>query len=139
KVIYEDKSNGYNPTYTYQEDKNDYTTSAGGEQTVEKSDSTPIEVSNLFVIEAPHEVFDDEGRRKIDLDKGGDAYLFQGGKQKKEKWEKKDGYIIPTEDGKPVGLLSGKTWENVVLANPDLAQAVELFTEAKRCIVIETR
>jgi len=129
QVSYSANSNAYNPTYSYQEDKNVYTRSAGGEQTVEKSDSTPIEVSNLFVIEAPHEVFDDEGRRKIDLDNGGDAYLFQGGKQKKVQWEKKDGQIIPVEDGEPVGFLPGKTWVNVVPENPGLSQAVEVFNE----------
>ncbi|HIS29099.1 MAG TPA: DUF3048 domain-containing protein [Candidatus Avamphibacillus intestinigallinarum] len=129
QVKYSANSDAYNPVYSYQKDQNIYTRSAADEQTVEKSDSTPIEVTNLFVIEAPHEVFDDEGRRKIDLDNGGDAYLFQGGKQKKVKWEKKDGYIIPTEDGKPVGFLPGKTWVNVVPENPGLAQAVEVFNE----------
>ena len=129
QVKYSANSDAYNPVYSYQKDQNIYTRSAADEQTIENSDSTPIEVTNLFVIEAPHEVFDDEGRRKIDLDNGGDAYLFQGGKQKKVKWEKKDGYIIPTEDGKPVGFLPGKTWVNVVPENPGLAQAVEVFNE----------
>src|SRR5699024_10201939 len=129
QVSYSANSNAYNPTYSYQEDKNVYTRSAGGEQTVEKSDSTPIEVSNLFVIEAPHEVFDDEGRRKIDLDNGGDAYLLKVGKQKKVQAENRDGQIIPVEDGDPFAFLPGKTCVNVVPENPGLSEAVQVFNE----------
>ncbi|HLR79266.1 MAG TPA: DUF3048 domain-containing protein [Bacillota bacterium] len=110
--------------YNYDESTEMYTRANNGEETVEYDSHDPIEVDNVFVIEAHHEVMDDEGRRTIDLESGGNAYLIQKGKVNTVQWERQDGKLIPVKDGDPLGFVPGKTWVNVVPANPGLEQSV---------------
>src|SRR5699024_3354837 len=68
--------------YNYDESTAMYTRANNGEKTVEYDSHDPIEDDNVFVLEAHHEVMDDEGRRTIDRGSGGNAYLIQKGKVK---------------------------------------------------------
>lgn len=96
------------------------------EQTVEMDTGTPIEVKNVFIIEAFHQVIDDQGRRAIDLDSGGNAYLLQDGKVQQLQWENEGGRLIPVKDGKKIGFVPGKTWINVVPTNPSIEESVTI-------------
>lgn len=97
---------------------------SNGEQTVELDGDEPVEVDNVFVVEAEHTVFDDEGRRKINLDRGGKAFLFQKGTVQVLEWENQNGRIVPVKDGRVVGFVPGKTWINIVPTNPGMKQSV---------------
>lgn len=104
--------------YKYDADSEKYIRISDGEQTVDLETEIPIELDNIFVIEADHEVVDDEGRRAIDLESGGFGYLFQKGKSQQVEWKNDKGYLIPIKDQEPVPFVPGKTWVNVVQTNP---------------------
>lgn len=115
-----------NTSYEYDEEAEKYKRFSDGEQTVEAEVQTPILLDNLLIIEAPHKVIDNEGRRNIDLTAGGKGYLLQKGKVNKIQWVNKNGRIVPMIDGTEAGLITGKTWVNVVPADPGLEATVTL-------------
>ncbi|AXI08199.1 DUF3048 domain-containing protein [Oceanobacillus sp. 143] len=96
------------------------------EQTVERETGEPIQVDNVFIVEAYHEVIDDAGRRSIDFKSGGNAYLLQKGKQQKVQWENRDGRIVPVLNNQLIGFVPGKTWINVVPTNPGIQQSITI-------------
>lgn len=115
--------------YAYDEQTETLTRYEDQEQTVELNTEDPIAVDNLFIVEANHEVIDDEGRRDIDLQSGGNAYLIQKGQLQKVEWKNEEGRIIPVKDGQPVGFLKGKTWVNVVPSTPGMEQSITIMNE----------
>ncbi|SER64019.1 Protein of unknown function [Gracilibacillus ureilyticus] len=117
----------YTVRYVYDENADQYVRYSDGEQTVEYSENTPIEISNVLILETAHQVVDDVGRREIDMESGGDALLLQKGKVQNVQWERIDGRIIPTIDGEVVPLVPGKTWVNVIPENPGIEGVI--FTE----------
>ncbi len=90
-----------------------------GEKTIELESEKPIQVANVFIIEADHEVKDKEQRRDIDLTSGGKAYLLQHGKAQTLEWENRAGRIVPVKDGQVVPFVPGQTWINVVQTVPE--------------------
>lgn len=120
-------SSAYNTSYEYDEEADKYKRYSDGEQTVEAKNQTPILLDNLLIIEAPHKVIDNEGRRSIDLSAGGNGYLLQKGKVNKTQWANENGRIVPLIDGAEAGLIAGKTWVNVV---PSLDTTVTLKAQS---------
>lgn len=116
--------------YVYDQTSEKYLRFENQSQTVELNSEVPIQVDNLFVVETYHEVIDDEGRRRVDLQASGQAYLFQKGKVQQLEWKNENGRIIPVKDGEPVGFVPGKTWINVVPSNPRLESSV-LFSDGQ--------
>lgn len=112
--------------YDYDEETERYYRSSDGEPTVELNTEEPIYADNVFIVEAYHEVIDSEGRRAIDLNSGGKAYLIQKGKVQDVEWKNDDGRITPVKDGKTVGFVPGKTWINVVPSSPGLDRSVSI-------------
>lgn len=112
--------------FDYDSENETYFRSSDNEPTVELNSEEPITADNVFIIEAKHEVMDDEGRRAIDLDSGGNALLIQKGQAKEVDWENDDGKIIPTKDGETIGFVPGKTWINVIPVDPGIGQSVTL-------------
>lgn len=129
EVIYSDSYSFANVQYDYDQDSGSYTRSSGGEKTVELHTEVPIEVENVLIVETSHQVIDDAGRREIDLESGGNAYLLQKGLINKVNWENHDGRIIPIKDGQEIGFIPGQTWINVIPTNPGLDQAVKISNE----------
>ncbi|QKY71475.1 DUF3048 domain-containing protein [Lentibacillus sp. CBA3610] len=119
----------YTVEYIYDSSSEKYTRYSDGEKTVELNSGEPITTDNILIVETPHQVIDDAGRRSIDLTSGGNAYLVQKGKVREVQWEKRDGRIIPVQDGEPVQLVQGKTWINVVPSNPGISQSVTLSNQ----------
>lgn len=107
-------SSGANVHFTYDETIDAYHRYDNDQQTVELSSEVPIAVNNVFIVETEHRVIDNEGRRFIDLDSGGKAYLLQGGYVQTLEWENRDGRIIPVKDGEVVPFVPGKTWINFI-------------------------
>jgi len=112
--------------YEYDEDDKHYYRSSDGEPTVELNTEEQIYADNVFIVEAQHEVIDDEGRRAIDFESGGNAYLMQKGKMQEVEWENVDGKMTPVKEGEPIGFVPGKTWVNVVPSSPGLDHSVSI-------------
>lgn len=119
KVAYSQDPN-FIAEYHYDSGQEKYTRSSGGAETVEYDTENPVLLDNIIIIEAAHTIKDSEGRRGIDLDTGGRAYVFQKGIMQKLEWKSEDGRILPFQNGKPMKLVPGKTWINIV---PELTMA----------------
>lgn len=113
KVAYSQDSS-FIAEYHYDPQDDTYTRSSGGAATVEYENDNPVLVDNVIVIEAAHTIKDSEGRRGIDLDSGGKAYVFQKGIAQEAEWKNEDGRILPYINGEPIKLMPGKTWINIV-------------------------
>jgi hypothetical protein len=99
---------------------------SGAEQTVDLDTKEPVLLDNIFIIETKHEFIDSYGRRAIDFESGGNAYLLQKGKVNQVEWKNKNGEIIPVKNGEELALVPGKTWVNVVPTKPGLQKIVSL-------------
>jgi hypothetical protein len=97
---------------------------SGGAQTVDLDTNDPVLIDNILIVEAVHKVIDSYGRRDIDLESGGKAYLLQMGKMNEVEWANKNGRIVPVKNGKEIPLVQGRTWVNVVPVNPGLQKMV---------------
>lgn len=118
-------------SYHYDTDEESFMRSSDGEKTEELETEEQIGADNVFIVEAHHEVIDDEGRRDVDLEEGGDGYLLQKGNVQKVEWENEDGRIVPMKDGDPVPFVPGQTWVNVVPADPGLDSAVSISEDGE--------
>lgn len=126
KILYPGRKEPESVEYKYVESNGNYIRYDAQEQTVELETEDPIELDNIFIIEAHHEVIDDEGRRSINLNDGGKAQLIQKGIVQDLEWENVNGRIIPVKDGEEVGFVNGKTWINVVPTSPGIDQIVSI-------------
>ncbi|MDC3414192.1 DUF3048 domain-containing protein [Aquibacillus sp. 3ASR75-11] len=113
-------------TYQYDSSSQQYVRYSDGSKTVELETEEAVSVDNVFIVETRHEVIDDAGRRSVDLQSGGNAYLLQKGKLEKLQWRNEEGRIVPYKDGQPVGFVPGKTWVNVIPEDPGLNGAVTI-------------
>ncbi|MEN1969596.1 DUF3048 domain-containing protein [Lentibacillus sp. N15] len=112
--------------FDYDTDNEKYIRFSDREKTVELDTNEPIQVDNVFIVETAHKIIDDEGRRAVDIESGGDALLVQKGHVQQVQWENIDGRIIPVKNGDPVGLVPGKTWINVIPEQPGIHDAVTI-------------
>ncbi|WP_339165480.1 DUF3048 domain-containing protein [Siminovitchia sp. FSL W7-1587] len=104
--------------FSYDANKEKYTRSTGEVEMVEYETNEPVLFDNVIVVEAAHHVADEQGRKEIALESGGEAYVLQHGIKKEAEWRNEDGRIVPYEDGRPVKLVPGKTWISIV---PEMA------------------
>ncbi|CRK82414.1 DUF3048 domain-containing protein [Neobacillus massiliamazoniensis] len=95
-----------------------------GKQTIDFDTNEPVLLDNIFIIDAKHQVIDNDGRREIDLKSGGRGYLVQKGKVNAVDWANQNGRIVPMKNGVEVPLVQGHTWVNVVPTNPGLEKSV---------------
>ncbi|MCM3176280.1 DUF3048 domain-containing protein [Cytobacillus horneckiae] len=123
-IAYSTKNPAFNVSYEYDESTRQYKRASNDEWTVDYDSGAPVLLSNILIIEAPHETLDADGRRDIDLTSGGKGYLIQRGRMSEVNWTNKEGRILPVVDGKEQGLVSGKTWINVIPADPGLESSV---------------
>lgn len=107
-----DSSGAYRAEYRYNQNGY-YTRFQAGEQTIDYETEQEVQLQNILIVEAEHQVMDDKGRRKIDFTSGGNGYLLQNGVMQEVEWKYEDGMIIPSKGG----FVPGKTWINFV---PDL-------------------
>ncbi|RIW33958.1 DUF3048 domain-containing protein [Bacillus salacetis] len=116
KVSYFDNPS-FSPVYEYDQETGKYSRISDGEPMADYETGDLVQLDNVFIVEAPHRIIDDYGRRIIDLESGGNAYLLQRGKLVKVQWENKDGRIVPAGDA---AFAPGKTWINIIPDNPGL-------------------
>lgn len=117
-------NNLFDAVYQYDSKLGRYKRFSDGEQTVDLETKQPILLDNIFIIEAVHQVMDSKGRRNIDLESGGRAYLLQKGKVNEVEWKNVNGRIVPFKNGEEIPFVQGKTWVNVVPTNPGLQKLV---------------
>lgn len=112
---------GSEPIVEFEYDKTNetYTRIDDGETMVELESEKPIEMSNVLIVEADHEVIDDENRRSIDTESGGQAVLLRQGKATELEWENQDGRIVPVKDGEVEPFVPGQTWIIFIQTTPE--------------------
>lgn len=112
--------------FEYDTNSKKYSRYSDGEKTVDLETNTPIELSNVFIVEVPHRIIDDYGRRALDLEAGGKAYLLQRGALQEISWKNVEGRILPFKDNEEVPFVKGKTWINIVPTSPGINETVDL-------------
>lgn len=105
--------------FEYDEANETYTRIDDGETTVELESEKPIEMNNVLIVEADHQVIDDENRRAIDTESGGQAVLLRQGTATELEWENRDGRIVPVKDGEVEPFVPGQTWVIFIQATPE--------------------
>ncbi|WP_052461711.1 DUF3048 domain-containing protein [Sporosarcina koreensis] len=113
-VVVGQKDPNFTSTYTFDPEAHTYMREVNGILTTDKADDTTITPANIFVIEAPYDTIDSEGRQSLDLSKGGPAILFQNGVALDTEWKVLDGVIMPVQHGVPAKLVPGQTWVHIV-------------------------
>lgn len=126
RIVY---SNSYSTSFKYVEDSEMYQRYTNGEKSLDRETEKPIMVDNIIIIEAPHRVVDNAGRRDINLQGNGRGLLFQKGIVQQIKWENVEGRITPFINGQEVGLVPGRTWVNVVPTSPGLEKMISFSNQ----------
>lgn len=123
-VSYYNNSN-FTVTYEYDADLGKYKRYTNGVQTKSEESGNPVLLNNVFIVETGHQIVDSSGRRNINLDSGGKAYLLQKGFIREVEWMNENNRILPVMNGSKVGFVPGKTWINFVPTNPGLTGFVK--------------
>lgn len=121
-----DGNPSYTSSYKYDATTRTYTRSISGEETIDKETNTPIAISNILVLEADHQVVDDQGRLMVDVGSGGNATIFQQGKWVSMTWQDVDGRMVPMQDGTPAELTPGLSWIHIIPAAKGFEEAVTI-------------
>ncbi|NMO97438.1 DUF3048 domain-containing protein [Paenibacillus lemnae] len=109
----------YSVGYTYDDSSQTYKRSINNQPHIDLNDRSVLEAANVVVLGADHRVLDDVGRLSIDLQRGGEAMLFQRGQVIRGEWIHKSGDVIRfVKDGKEVPFYPGTTYFNVVPNSP---------------------
>ena len=106
--------------FTYNEENGKYKRTISGEDYIDKETGKAIQVDNVLVQKVSSKVLDQKGRLEIDMCKGGEALLFNGGVVVKGTWSRKDldsRTIFKDENGEEFKLMPGKTWVEVTDQN----------------------
>jgi hypothetical protein len=114
----------FDVVYEYNQDEGKYERYSNGEQTVDYDTEDPVLLENILIAETPHRIIDSAGRREIDFQSGGHAYLIQEGKLREVQWKNDEGRILPYENGKQIPLRKGSTWINIIPSSPGLSGSV---------------
>lgn len=78
----------YQVSYRYDAGQERYLRSVNGEPHTDLNDGKQLAAANVIVMEAPHKVLDNVGRRSVDLSGSGKAMLFQRGKGREVEWRR---------------------------------------------------
>lgn len=117
----------YKVEYEYDDVSGRYMRVVNGKPDVDQDNGSQLGAANIIVVGADHKVLDDVGRISVNLDRGGEAMLFQKGKMIRGQWVRKKGDIIRfVQDGREVNLVPGKTFINIVPNDPQFADHVKL-------------
>ena len=118
-------SKSFDSRYEYDVDNKTYARFSADVATVDELTNRQVHVTNLLFFEMPHKVIDQQGRRHIDIENGGKAYVAYHGTIREVAWENRDGLLVAVEDnGEEVLLAPGKTWVHFIPTSPGLVTAV---------------
>jgi len=109
----------YKVNYSYDAAKNVYLRSINGEPHIDLNNKEQLSASNVVVLGANQQTYDDYGRMKVDLSSGGKALLFQNGQAVACEWTRLGADAIRlVKDGKELPFLPGHTYYHVVPNKP---------------------
>ncbi|MHA6252581.1 DUF3048 domain-containing protein [Oceanobacillus sp. CAU 1775] len=128
KIVYS-TSPSWIVEYRYDEALERYNRYSDNVLTAELNTEEEVLVDNIFIVETYHEVIDDVGRRKVDLESGGRGILLQKGIALDVEWKSDNGKIVPVLDGNVIGFVPGKTWINFIPTSPGMDNSVTLSNE----------
>lgn len=115
----------YKVSYAYDSAKELYYRSINDEPHTDLNNGEQLSASNLVVLSAKHDIKDDVGRLIVDLDKGGEAILFQKGKAIPCQWERREGDVIRlVKDGQELPFIPGITYFHVVPTSKPMSDYV---------------
>ncbi|MCF2946308.1 DUF3048 domain-containing protein [Paenibacillus tarimensis] len=121
----------YKVSYVYDADSRLYARSVNNEPHVDMNNSEQLKASNLVVLGTAHQVLDNVGRLAVDLDSGGPAMLFQGGKVIEVEWQRGgDDVIRIMKDGSELPFIPGKTFYHIVPMQPSFDSHLTYGTDA---------
>lgn len=117
----------YKVTYDYDSASALYSRSINDQPHIDKNNGEQLTAANLVVLSTKHVAYDDVGRLEIDLNRGGDAMLFQRGKMIRCEWQRKSGDVIRLyKDGAELPFLPGITYYHVVPSSSSLDSLVTI-------------
>ncbi|WP_174733568.1 DUF3048 domain-containing protein [Mesobacillus harenae] len=119
-------SPAFEVTYEFNEAEKKYERYSGGELTADLETEAPVLLDNILILEVDHRVIDNSGRRELNLASGGKGLLVQKGIVTDIDWENVDGRLVPMLNGSEAKLVPGKTWVNIMPANPGIEQSVSI-------------
>jgi len=115
----------YKVSYTYDSATSLYSRFINDKPHTDKNNDQQLTATNLVVLAAKHDIKDSVGRLVIDLDSGGEAILFQGGKAIPCRWERSgDDVVRLVKDGKELPFLPGVTYYHVVQSSSSMDKHV---------------
>jgi len=122
----------YKVTYRYDPERQVYLRFINGEPHLDLNNREQLSAANVVVLEAPHRILDDEGRRAVDLSAGGKAVLFQRGKMRQAEWKRArtDDVIRLYEGGEELGLYPGQTHFLIIPDRPGIGERLHVGEEA---------
>ncbi|MEW4371808.1 DUF3048 domain-containing protein [Paenibacillus kandeliae] len=105
----------YKVGYMYNEATGLYKRQMNDEDHIDLNTGKVLTAANVLVLGGDYKVLDDVGRLSLDIDSGGEAILFQQGKQIAGQWSRKSGDVIRFyQGGKEVPFVPGVTYYNIV-------------------------
>ncbi|EFM10735.1 conserved hypothetical protein [Paenibacillus curdlanolyticus YK9] len=117
----------YKVSYAYDEARKVYLRSINDQPHIDMNNKEQLSASNVVVLGANHQVYDDYGRLKVDLSSGGPAILFQNGQEVACQWTRTGKDVIRiVKDGKELPFLPGKVYYHIVPNKPTFAEHVKV-------------
>ncbi|KIL48163.1 DUF3048 domain-containing protein [Jeotgalibacillus soli] len=116
----------YSSTYQYNSSQNRFIRYNNGEETIDAETNNSIAISNVLVLEADHEIVDQEGRLTVDLISGGRALLFHNAKWKEISWRNVEGRMVPYDNGIPVPMTQGASWIHIIPSSEGFSSLVTI-------------
>lgn len=105
----------YKVGYIYDEATGLYERQMNDKDHIDLNTGKVLTAANVLVLGGDYKVLDDVGRLSLDIDSGGEAILFQQGKQIAGQWSRKSGDVIRFyQGGKEVPFVPGVTYYNIV-------------------------
>ncbi|MCY9515121.1 DUF3048 domain-containing protein [Paenibacillus apiarius] len=119
-------NNGDRVQYAYDYNSGNYIRHINGEPHLDMATDKPLTADNVLVLAAPHRVLDNVGRLEVQLDGGGEALLFTGGRTYSGTWQRNgQGAFAFMQSGQALPLKPGKTHMLIVPHEPPLLQHVD--------------
>lgn len=117
----------YKVKYEYDSQSNLYKRYINGSPHTDLETGETLTAANVVVLGADHKVLDDVGRLAVNLDLGGDALLFQGGKVIRCQWvHASDDAIRLVKNNEELPFVPGTTYFNVVPNEPSFDSHVTI-------------
>lgn len=106
----------YNTNFKYNSEKKCYNAYISGDEYIDGTNNSSIDLANVIVLNIPTETIDSYGRQAMELTGSGSGYFFTGGKYVEINWsraDRADNFHYTLKDGTALNLSVGKTWISV--------------------------